>query len=195
MRSTRKKWMIAGILYMFIATAGYYLVVDLAAIVSGLSNAYFGNIWSNAIMKIIHQSEYAASQYQLFFDNALFLKAFSPLQGLLVTFACQVAYGFTLSMLMFLFNMLYRRAVGIAATLIVHAFGHIFILESMYVNQKFSLLLHALPSCHNYGNDIVSSYPSIFQSAIVFLALSIVLISILIYAAKWIDYRVPDKQI
>jgi hypothetical protein len=146
-------------------------------------------------MKIVHQSEYTITQYQLFFEEPLFLKVFSPLQGFLMTFMCQVAYGFTLSMLMFLFNMFYRRAVGIAVTLIVHAFGHIIILEGMFINPKISLLLHALPACHNFNSDIISPYPTISQSAIVFVSLSIILIGVLIYTAKWIDYRVPDKQI
>ena len=189
LRATRIQWMVTQFLYIAFICIIYFGIILLFTMSICASNGFSGNLWSPTLLRISKDMGFA-NKFNLAFSNELFLRQYAPYQALRVCFILQTVYGFILSMIMFTFNMLFRRGSGIVIALALHQLGYIMLRDGhMFANQYLSLMVHALPTTHSYSKA-VDHLPTLAQSFVVFGCFSLMLIGVCLAKAQSVDFLV-----
>lgn len=193
LRVTRVQWVAAQCLYVLISCVVYQAVILAFTLLLTAGNGYVGNVWSTALLRIAKDMNFG-SRYALSFSHPQFLARYAPHQALAISFALQTAYGFVLSMAMFFLNLMFHRGVGIAAALLLHQLGYIFIRDgAMFTNQFLSLMAHALAARHAHLPG--GGMPTLAQSAAVLAAASLALVFLSLLRANRVDFLVPGRNV
>ena len=196
MKTSRKAWIRSIILYIAGTCLIYYTIVMLAAAVVGIRYSYLGNIWSTFMVQAAYGG-FMVDGHEISFLSTLFLKVFTPYQGVLITLGFQITHAFILSMVMLLFSIKYNRGIGITVSIVIHALGSDIIAQGLGGNPYLSPLLRSLPAYHRIMSHEVSilPLPTLMQSGIMWIALVIgSIISASILSRKY-DFPIPNRQI
>jgi len=195
-RTSRKSWLIGSLMYVFVASAIYYLFILFVSILVAGSSGFLANFWSDPMYTLsIQQPNSALTDYGVFFPYPDLVRNLSPIWAFIHTYILSVIYAAILSSIMFSINLYKGKILGNVAALGVHAAGYILISEALFVVPKFSLLANSLLGFHTFaGNNpspflLRSSY-SLFGGIILGLFL------FAIFAMKRFDYRISvgDKE-
>jgi hypothetical protein len=193
MRSSRRQWFLAQILYIASVSCVYYMILALFSALVCAGVGYVGNLWSSVLNGIAAGSS-AYDRYLVDFGNVAFLKQYSPTSALLLTIACQFSYGLILELIVFLLNLTWRRAYGICVALSIHIIGYVTFLEGIVGLKKLSLMVNALPAMHGtrFSHSMQAS-PTWFESLLIGLCLTCVLIISAMHRARKFDFYAPTK--
>lgn len=189
LRTSRKRWFAAQIVYIWLTSALYYLSVSVFSMLLCISVGYPENMWSHLLYAAASGSIHDA---EIEFSNILFLKAYSPYWAFAITLFFQIAYAATLEMILFFCNTRLRRG-GICIVVLIHVLGYVLFLEGLTGIKKLSLLLHALPAMHGgaYCQGLRFA-PTISESAGLFLMINLILIVVLLHTARKFDFASND---
>src|SRR5450830_327632 len=158
-RMSRKSWLIGSLMYVFLASAIYYLFILFVSILVAGSSGFLTNFWSDPMYVLsIQQPNSSITDYGLYFPYADLVKSLSPLMAVLHTYLLSVAYGAILSSIMFSINLYKGKILGNVAALGVHAAGYILISEALFVVPKFSLLANSLLGFHTFAGNNPSPF-------------------------------------
>lgn len=146
-RTSRGQWFWGISLYIIVHTVLYYLVPLLLSCIYGMSHGYIHNLWSRPMHLLVEApSQEALEFWKLelpFYGNGI--EWINPWESLLHTLLFMVAYSLILAMLLFVFNLIFNRAVGTIVVGAVHVIGYILAFSGFNpLFQKWSLLLNAI---------------------------------------------------
>jgi hypothetical protein len=196
MKTSRRAWIRSIILYIAGTCLIYYSIIMFAAAVVGIKYSYLGNIWSMFMVQAAYGG-FMVNGHELYFLSALFLKVFTPYQGLLITLGFQVTYAFILCMIMLLFSIKYNRGIGVTVSIVIHAMGSDIIAQGLGGNPYLSPLLRSLPAYHRImpHEVLVLPLPTLLESGIMWALLAIGTIIFASVLSRRYDFPIPNKQI
>lgn len=114
MRTGKKCWLAGQILYIFLGTAVYFLVVWLISVLLLLPDAAFSTQWGKIIRTLAETDAAGQFPIPMQFPSRI-VQMFSPLQATGLSFFMSWLVGSFLGLLMFVINMHASRAVGALA--------------------------------------------------------------------------------
>ena len=165
--------MIAGVVYIF-------------------SNAFMGNIWSDPLRLLV--TGYAsniASTYNVYFPYQHIIQL-SPYTAALSCFGLSTAYGFVMSLLVFILNLNFSRAISYAGTMVFHIVSYAFAaLIPLNTARKYSLLGNSLIMYHDIGhyfND--NTLPTITESLIMYTLLITAITILMLRCIRKYDFKI-----
>lgn len=192
LRTSKHKWVLGKILYLFVGTVMYYLAVLVVGIAYIFANAFIGNIWSEPLYLLttgIPQS--IASTYNVYFPYQHIMQL-SPYVAVLSCFGLSVAYGFVMSLLVFVLNLNFSRAISYAGTMVFHIVSYAFAaLIPLNTARKYSLLGNSLLMYHdisNYFNN--NTLPTITESFIMYIIFVVVISFIILHCIRKYDFKI-----
>ena len=124
LRTGRKIWTCAQLMYIAATAVVYGLIPLLSSILFSLPYGYAGNVWSVMLFRIAENSGGVAAQLGLTFPNVQMLTFFTPYQFLAISMALQTLYCLALGMIVFCFNLIWRKSVGTVVALCAHNLGY-----------------------------------------------------------------------
>jgi len=114
-RSGKYQWVIGQILYIFVASAIYFLFVFIASLFCVASNLTFSFDWGKIIGTLAQTNAVAQLGSEIDFHTIFSL--YTPLQAMLLSFFMSWMCAVFLGLVIFTFDMYFKRAVGaLAAT-------------------------------------------------------------------------------
>lgn len=193
LRVSRRKWVAGKILYLLAISAIYYIVLFLAGALFISEHAFVANIWSEPLIVLSKNPALElAWEYQVYFPYQYLLNHLSPVTACGLSFALSVCYTFIMSLVIFLLNLRFSRALSYLTAAMVHVVSYILAawpLADFF--RKFSLLANSLLMYHNISGSISETiYLSLPQSLCVY-AISFIVLSLLIFQAiRNYDFRI-----
>ena len=191
-RTTRRRWMTAQILYLALATVIFTAFLLLASCILCAQYGYPANIWSETAAILSYSP----------IGQKIAVPAFIKVLELTYPYPCTVhifllmlGYSMTLSGLMFLGNLL-RARLGMVLGIAFSGFGlflnpniitewfHLSVYQSRMANILFgwlSPLNHATYYMHNFGYD---NLPRLKTSYLIFAAASLILFALAFWRSK-----------
>jgi len=192
LRTSKRKWVVGKILYLLIGTIIYYFIVMIAGVVYIFSNAFMGNIWSDPLRLLV--TGYAsniASTYNVYFPYQHIIQL-SPYTAALSCFGLSTAYGFVMSLLVFILNLNFSRAISYAGTMVFHIVSYAFAaLIPLNTARKYSLLGNSLIMYHDIGhyfND--NTLPTITESLIMYTLLITAITILMLRCIRKYDFKI-----
>jgi len=192
-RLSRREWISGKILYLFIASCIYYLIIAFVGIVFILENSYFGNYWSEPIYNLVKDvGSSLAVKYNVYFPYSHILLGLTPAKALMASFFLSVSYGFIMSLIFFLFNLKFSRAFSYISAIMFHVIGYLLAaLFTSYFYIKFSLLGNSLLMYHNIGSYYEDNlFTTLPQAFLLFFSLSVIVAFMIFKAIKQYDFRI-----
>lgn len=188
LRVSRKKWLTGKLLYLFSACVMFYLVVLLAGMAFLSGNAYAGNFWSEPFYYLAQGRN--AGDYSAYFPYPHILML-SPLQAVLIGFGLDVAYGFVMSLFLFLCNLKLSRNLGYAATMLLHAVFYMIlsVFQSRYY-ARYSLLGNSMLMYHSVHGEYGELLPPFHQSFLIFGGVTVILVFLIFKSIRRYDFRI-----
>lgn len=154
MRQNKRKWLIGKIMFLFIASLLYYMVIIVAGILYAMGTVCLDNGWSDALKTLeTDNSGIYASVFSVSFPYSHILSGFTPFQAFSISFVLSVLYSFSMSLLLFLLNLIWPRVIGYFATILIHCLGYAMV-AVLSVNKlaKFSLFGNSALMYHSVGS-------------------------------------------
>ncbi len=194
LRSTRYKWVLGKMLYLFVATVIYYFLVMVSGAVYLFQNAFIGNVWSEPLRYLVTGSTAeVASAYNVYFPYPYILK----LSPYLAAFSClglSTAYGYVMSLLVFFLNFHFPRTLAYAGTMVFHTISYALtaLLPGNGI-KKYSLLGNSLILYHDIGGYLTgSNMPTILESLIVFLLATVIMFILILYCIRNYNFNIAN---
>lgn len=191
LRTTKSRWTVGKIIYLFVGTCIYYIVVLFVGVLFLLPNAFLGNIWSEPLRFLTTASKDMVNTYHVFFpyQHVMQLPVYTVA---LICYFFSIAYGFIMSLLVFLLNLRFTRSIGYAATMIFHIISYAFAaLFPSDAARKYSLLGNSLIMYHNIGGYYKdSTLPTVAGSFLGYMGIGILLVIGVIYSVKKSDLNI-----
>lgn len=183
-RTERKIWNYAMILYILIQGVCYYAVIAISSIFISISNGYFANIWSTAIIRL-SSNENTVNAMEVYFPYQSFMKQESIFEAFVITWTLCLLYGIILTMVLYVFNLFTNQIVGTVIAFLFHFLGYELMKEGFMIVIKYSLLARSVPVLL-IGNDLgVTLQQSYGVSAV----LVVVLILISNKIVRYVDFK------
>lgn len=195
LRTGRKIWTYTQVMYIAATAVVYGLIPLLVSILISLPYGYAGNVWSVMLFRIAENSGGLADQLGLVFPNVQMLSFFTPYQFLAISMTLQMLYCLALGMIVFCFNLIWRKSVGTVVALCAHNLGYFILLDGVFfANQHWSILVHAL-ACYHSIYEVATGYPTFVESVILFSTIAGIMVTICFAHARKIDFSVPYKNV
>lgn len=161
-RTSRGQWFWGMSLYIMVHTVLYYMIPLGISCLYGMRHGYIHNLWSRALRLLSQSPSQEALEYwhlSIPFAGGS-LEEIRPVEALVHTVLFLMFYSIILSMLLFVFNLVFNRAVGTLITGLVHVAGYIFAFVGFNdLLRQWSLILNAMFMYRNPMDiGIVHSY-------------------------------------
>ena len=174
LRVSRRRWLAGKVLYLLCVCGLYYLAVLLAGMVFLSGSAYVGNFWSEPLYYLargINMGEYSA------YFPYLHILRLSPFRAAAMAFALNVAYGFVMSLFLFLCNLKLPKTLGYAAAMLLHGVFYLMLSVSQsHSYAGYSLLGNSMLMYHSVNGEYEELFPTFYQSFLVFGAAIVILL-------------------
>lgn len=123
-RSGKKKWITSQLLYIFIASALYYLFIIIVSILSMAGSASFEADWGN-VLYTIAETNIAHYRNCIYVEvSSIILDYFTPLQAILFTFLVSWSNAVLIGVIIFTCNYLTKtKYLGISISSIIIVFS------------------------------------------------------------------------
>ena len=161
LRVGRRKWVTSQILYIFLSSFFYFLVLILFTMIvcSVRCGAYFAGGWSDTLELLAFTKPSAAiTNYNIGFDFPEMLQSISPTRAALESLLFQTLYLSLIGLLILCVNLYSRQNFGWIVGSITHFLGYLIYANSSFGMQaKYSLLccivtgFHYIPSMNMTG--------------------------------------------
>lgn len=190
LRTGKKYWIAANIIYVFISCLLYMIVILLVTILISCAagKITLNNHWSAAMETLAEkQPEFAVLTYKIKFPYPEWINSVSPFTALLQTLLYNGLYMAVISLCIFCVNLWANINCGWLFAAAVHIVGYVIYANGPLVfPQKLSLLVCSVPSIHYAeGYGISNSYAAVLLCA---------LAAILIYLTQRASTRVEPFQ-
>ena len=151
-RTKRKIWKYAMIFYILIQGVCYYAVIAISSIFISISNGYFANIWSTAIINLSSNGN-KVNAMEVYFPYQSFMKQESVFEAFVITWTLCLLYGIILAMVLYVFNLFTNPIAGAVIAFLFHFLGYELMKEGFMIEIKYSLLARSVPVLL-IGNDL-----------------------------------------
>ncbi len=168
-RSNRKSWVMGQLLYVAITSIIMITFSLCICILAGFSNAFIGNIWSEAAVFIANGGALASAEA----PSMVLLLNSNPFTSMVNIYGLVLLYTLLIGCIMFAANLIRSKYTGTLVVGILIFFGNISASWSESIFAWFSILTHANYSAHNFGG--ADTIPTILFSYIVFVVLILAL--------------------
>lgn len=186
MRVTRTTWRRAMMIYTAVQSAVYMSVVALLSMLISIPYAYTGNIWSVTFQQAVKMTAVSGKAYVFLTAPSRQLLTFgSPWKCFFVSLVLLSAYGYILSLIVFLFNFRFLKNVGTGIAFIIHLFS--FAAVRGYILIPVRWIPGALGSL-DVIVGIASSGVSVLYALIFFALIFLVLESVIKVIVKHSDF-------
>lgn len=190
LRLSRFRWLGGKILYLLCICVLYYAVLLLAGMAYLSKNAYAADFWSEPFYMLAQGMDFSAYNVYFPYPHILLL---TPVQAALSAMGLNILYGFVMSLFLFFCNLKLPRALGYAATGLVHvAFYMILSLFRSLYYTRYSLLGQSLLAYHSIGGYYRETFPTLGQSFLVFGLTAAVLTALDFWAIRGYDFRITS---
>lgn len=185
MRTTKKRWLAAQLIYLVSATGIYMAFMMAVTCILCAKNSFAGNMWSKTAALL----GYSELGKQMQIPSAVrVMESIQPYECALQVLALMFGYALTMGFLILLFNMAFGKKYGILAGLFYSLYGFLTdpeIIGKLLGMESFEMyrirvavgwlspLSHAVYGRHSFGYD---NLPTVGQSLCVFGCLMLVLI-------------------
>lgn len=188
MRTSRRKWLAGKILYLLFVCCLYYFVLFLIGMGFLSNNAYAGNFWSEPFYYL--NCGMGVEENSAYFPYTHILQL-SPLKAVFTGMTLNIAYGFTMSLILFFCDLKLPRTLGCAVTMLFHAAFYMIlsIFQTTYY-IRYSLLGNCLLMYHNIYGEYEKLLPTFVQSFIVFGIVTVSLILLIFREILKYDFRI-----
>lgn len=212
LRVTRNTWFISKVIYIALSCVAFYGTILLGTVLMCANIGYAENVWSKTMLRL-NEDIALSLEYGINASGIAVLRRFTPISAAAMTFVLQSAYGITMSLLIFILNMKYRKAVGVLTTLVVHGVGRWIIKENIMFNQLYTLLgrsmlgyhvlEQSLPNtlhgwitwCAEWFSFNCSRYPILDESLYIFAVLMVAEVTLGLRMVKNMNFTVPYREI
>lgn len=183
-RTGRARWLFGQILYIFIASAFYYLFILFISVISTIFIAEQSLEWGKTLYMISYSN--VVSQARAFYLDAppLIIEFFSPLQAVFFTLLTSWLSAVLLGLIVFFFNLITQtRFIGIIIS------SALVVWTVLVSNGGFGKFMRFSPISWNTLNNIdagkMTPYPSFGYCMCVYIGLiSALIIGILVFGRK-----------
>lgn len=188
LRLSRFRWLAGKLMYLLCICILYYAVLLLVGAVYLSKTAYAADFWSEPFYMLAQGMDFSA--YNVYFPYPHVLQL-TPVQAALAVMALNVLYGFVMSLFLFFCNLKMPRALGFAATGLVHAafYMTLGLFRSLYYT-RYSLLGHSLLAYHSIGGLYQETFPTLGQSFLIFGLTAAALTILDFWAIRGYDFRI-----
>lgn len=185
MRTTKKRWLAAQLIYLVLVTGIYMGFTMIATCLLCAKNSFPGNMWSKTAALLGYSELGKKMQIP---STVRVMESIQPYECALQVFLLMFGYALTMGFLILLFNMAFGKKYGILAGLFYSLYGFLMdpeIIGKLLGFETFEMykirvavgwlspLNHAVYGRHNFGYD---NLPTVGQSFCLFGCLLIVLI-------------------
>lgn len=182
MRTSRKIWLLGQGIYIFLATLIYLIFVLVSTSLICCKNAFAGNLWSETSARLGYSS---AGEKIAIPASVKTMEMTTPYQCVGIIFGFMLLYTLLMVFFMLVFNLYKGQFAGMIAVFGFSLFGFLLspdifstllnlpdasLYQANVIVGWLSPLNHATLYRHNFGYDLL---PSLWQSAILFLVLTI----------------------
>lgn len=183
-RTERKIWNYGMILYIFIQGVCYYAILAISSIVISISNGYFANIWSTAIVNLSANGN-TVNAMEVYFPYQSFMQQESVFKAFFITWTLCLLYGIILAMVLYVFNLFTNQIVGAVIAFLFHFLGYELMKEGFMIVIKYSLLARSVPVLL-IGNDLGVTLQQSYGLSALLLVLFIFMSNKIV---KYVDYK------
>ena len=180
LRTTKKKWVMGKILYLFIMCTFFYIVLFFVGTLFTADNFSCSNDWSKPLTTLSQDTNGTLqTEYNVYFPYKYLITKYSPFETTVLSITLSIFYGFVMSLFIFLMNLLFPRVLGYAYSMILHLINYtlIFVFTS-HKFIKYSLLGNNLLAYHKIDGNVIGKFALTLKQSYV---LDFVIILILVF--------------
>lgn len=191
LRTGKSSWLWGKIFFIAQASILFYIIIFLITVLFTLSKSFIWNYWSEPMYQLATSGNIYHSSYFNFaisYHNIDILKLFTPIQLTLVNILLFSSYTFTMMNILFLFNMIFKKAIGFSLVFSIHMCSYLILNTDNFPNsRKFLPLTHAIFT----KSDLVTgqfSLTNVFISLLYFFTANVIIISLLHSYIRYKDF-------
>lgn len=186
MRSGRNQWAFGSIVYIFLASIVFFVIIILFSFIILLPVIEFSSGWGKVIGTFAQTSLASQHGISFSFSQAIFMN-YPPLHAMLLSFSNCCLVAFMLGMIIFILNLKFTRSTGVIGAVLL-------ILWQMTVTKTWTGFIRYSPvswvSLSNIDVSSSSLYPTLQYVHFVLLSLVFIIICLSVWFMQKKDIQV-----